>query len=111
MTIERVNDRDQLIDDLLSLRFIAQQQWADIERNAHMIETDPTQRVEIEQAQRRQRMRKWRVGIGFGRTVADGRRKLEEFDQRCAALERGRRAGGNGRPTRESRDERPCDDG
>ena len=103
VAVDRGHNGDKLIEDILLLLRVTLQQRADVERNAHMIEADPPQLIEIEQRQRRQRARIGRIGVSFLRAVTYGFGKLEEFDERRAALERRRRSEGNSRQARKTR--------
>ena len=87
VTIDLGNDGDQVLQDLPPLPFVALHQRADVERHAHVVETDPVQFVEIEQRQRRLRARIRRIGIGLCLASPRRRWKLEKFDQGCAAPE------------------------
>ncbi len=65
VTVDRGDDGDEIGDNFLPLLLVACHQRADVERNPHMIETDPMQFIEIEQSQRRERMRIGRIGVGL----------------------------------------------
>ena len=105
MAIDRRHYGNELFEDAVLLLRAALQQRADVERHAHMVEADPVQRVEVEQRQRRLRMRIGRIGVSLVGAVARGLGKFEELDQRRAALECWHRPRGDCRQANECRNQ------